>query len=225
MAEHDVPDKDKLLDHDYDGIRELDNLLPRWWLWIFYLTTAFSVLYIAYYHIFHIGYLQQDEYRKEMNPNFVRAESRNPIEQLNEKGYHPPWYSPKRDEARKAMMAGQAAPQAMAAEPEPTIEFTDPLTDADSLAKGKALFMKYCTQCHLDQGQGKIGPNLTDNYWIHGNLYKDSVQVVANGVLEKGMPVWRKQLSPDQIHEVTSYIYTLRGTNPPDPKAPEGKEY
>jgi cytochrome c oxidase cbb3-type subunit 3 len=224
MAEHDV-DREKLLDHDYDGIRELDNLLPRWWLGLFYASIVFAGLYLAYYHVLRIGYLQEDEYRREMNPNYRRQTTMNPVDLLDRAGYHSPWYSPERDRTRQALLAGQAMPAAEAAAPVAPIVFTEPLTDGASLEAGKTIYARICVQCHEPQGQGKIGPNLTDNYWLHGDQFADTVQVVVNGVIEKGMQSWRKQLSPEQIHQVSSYVYSLRGTSPPNPKPPEGKAY
>ncbi len=60
------PKEPLLLDHDYDGIRELDNNLPRWWVWLFYLSIVFAVIYMLYYHVLRIGNLQAAEYEKEM---------------------------------------------------------------------------------------------------------------------------------------------------------------
>jgi cytochrome c oxidase cbb3-type subunit 3 len=97
-----------------------------------------------------------------------------------------------------------------------------PLTDKAGLDAGKAVFDKNCVVCHKAQGQGLVGPNLTDNFSIHGCRYIDITRVIANGVPEKGMISWRTQLTMDQILQVSSYLMTLRGTNPPDPKAPQG---
>jgi cytochrome c oxidase cbb3-type subunit 3 len=76
--------------------------------------------------------------------------------------------------------------------------------------------------CHLAQGQGVVGPNLTDDYWIHGCSIKKIYATIYVGVPEKGMISWKDQLTPEQISQVSSYILTLRGTNPPNPKAPQG---
>jgi cytochrome c oxidase cbb3-type subunit 3 len=80
-----------------------------------------------------------------------------------------------------------------------------------------------CAPCHEKDGGGKVGPNLTDTYWIHGSNFVDNVKVIWNGVPEKGMLTWKGVLKPDQIHHVASYIYTLRGTKPPNPKPPENQ--
>ena len=100
-----------------------------------------------------------------------------------------------------------------------------PLTDEARLADGAKIFANNCAVCHLAEGQGLVGPNLTDNYWIHGGSYDDVKNTIVNGVIEKGMIAWKTQLSKKKIDNVTSYIFTLIGTNPPNPKAPEGELY
>ena len=99
------------------------------------------------------------------------------------------------------------------------------LTDAAALKSGKEIFIKNCAVCHTEKGGGLVGPNLTDDYWIHGGGIKNVFAVVKEGVPAKGMISWKTQLNPRQMQEVSSYILTLRGTNPPNPKAPEGVLY
>jgi cytochrome c oxidase cbb3-type subunit III len=71
-----------------------------------------------------------------------------------------------------------------------------------------------------------IGPNLTDHYWIHGTGdRKGIIQVVKKGVLEKGMPAWEGLLSDEEVLSVVGYVYSLRNTNPAQPKEPQGEEY
>lgn len=99
------------------------------------------------------------------------------------------------------------------------------LTDAAALSSGKEIFVKNCAVCHTEKGGGLVGPNLTDDYWIHGGGIKNIFATVKNGVPEKGMISWKTQLNPKQIQEVASFVLSLRGTNPPNPKAPEGVLY
>lgn len=99
------------------------------------------------------------------------------------------------------------------------------LTDQASINSGKEIFIKNCAVCHTEKGSGLVGPNLTDDYWIHGGGIKNIFTTIKNGVPNKGMISWKQQLNPRQIHEVGSFILTLRGTNPPNPKAPEGVLY
>ncbi len=104
-------------------------------------------------------------------------------------------------------------------------DYSLPLADASGLEKGAKIFKTNCAVCHLAEGQGLVGPNLTDEYWIHGGSFDDIIRIINNGVVEKGMISWKGQLSKKQIHQVGSYIATLVGTNPPNPKAPEGEKY
>lgn len=178
---------------DYDGIRELDNKLPRWWVYLFYATIIFAVVYLFGYHVTKWWPLQDAEYQKEMA---VQAE----IKKAN---------------------------------PQPTVDLSTmvPMTDAADLDAGHETFKKICSACHGQKGEGLVGPNFTDQYWIHGDTVtntisiKDLYKVVITGVIEKGMLSYKDQLSPVQIQQVLSYILTLQGTNPPNPKAPQGVKY
>lgn len=178
------PKEPLLLDHEYDGIQELDNSLPRWWVWLFYLTIVFSAGYLLYYHVFRLGDLQIAAYQKE----FER---------------------------------GEAVKQAFQAKFEAQVESMTPMGDPESLNRGRQAYITYCAPCHREDGGGLVGPNLTDDYWIHGGSYVDTVKVILNGVPDKGMLAWRGVLQPAEIAAVASYIYTLRGTDPPNPKPRE----
>ena len=178
-----------LLDHEYDGIRELDNKLPRWWVWLFYLTIIFSAIYLIYYHVAHAGPLQAGEYDNEM----------------------------KAGEQLKAAAMGKF---------EAGIPTLQPSSDPMVLEAGGQTYAKFCAPCHRADGGGLVGPNLTDNYWIHGSNYCDTVAVIWNGVPAKGMITWKTTLKPEEIQAVASYIYTLRGAKlaapgkPPENQAP-----
>lgn len=182
-------EEDILLDHDYDGIQELDNDLPPWWKWGFYITIVFSVIYLARFHVFQTAPLQIEEYeiamaRAEADMELRRAESPDISEE--------------------------------------TVVFLD--SDSD-LAEGKRIFTTNCSVCHGQLGEGGIGPNFTDDYWIHGGTIKDIFRTTKNGVIEKGMTPWRDILPPLQTAQVASYIKTLRATDPPNQKDPEGELY
>ncbi len=214
--------QDKLLSHDYDGIRELDNDLPRWWVWLFYLCIIWSVLYLLYFHVFHIGYLSADEYNKEMDPTYVRVSEAD----LKFWGvldeYHSPLFNPAGDMTpRKALlMKGESAFAVVTRESDTTTYVA--LTDEESIAAGKKIFTQNCVSCHGTFGEGGIGPNLTDDYWLHGAGMTNVTKSVMYGYPSKGMISWRGFLKPEQILQVASYVLTLRGTNPPNPKAPQG---
>ena len=99
------------------------------------------------------------------------------------------------------------------------------VSDASSLSEGKQIFDLNCAACHGKEGQGGVGPNMTDNYWIHGGDIKDVFKTIKYGVPEKGMIAWKAQLTPSQMQSVASYILTLVGTNPPNQKEPQGDLY
>jgi len=176
----------RLLEHDADGIHELDNLLPRWWVWLFYLTTIFAFVYMGYFHVFKVGDLQSAEYEKEF----------------------------KKGEAIKSVALVKF---------ESSIGSLEPSKDAAVLAKGQQMYMTTCAPCHRPDGGGLVGPNLCDDFWIHGNSFADNLKIIWNGVPEKGMVTWKGVLKPEEIHAVASYIYTFRGTKPPNPKPPENQ--
>ena len=173
------------LGHDYDGIRELNNRLPGWWLYGFYGCILFAGVYLYRFHVSHTAPSSIQEYEQSV----VRAES-----QLKE-------FIKKQGDAVD----------------ETNVKL---LTGAEDLAAGKALFVKSCAACHLESGAGIVGPNLTDDYWLHGNDIKSMFKVVRYGI--NAMPAWQTQMSNKQIAQVSSYIKTLHGTNPPNPKAPQG---
>jgi cytochrome c oxidase cbb3-type subunit 3 len=96
------------------------------------------------------------------------------------------------------------------------------VNDPAVIASGQAIFKTNCVACHGDHAQGNVGPNLTDDYWLHGGKINDLFKTVKYGVLTKGMPTWEKVLSPKQISDVVNYVKSLHGTNPQNPKAPQG---
>ncbi|MBI2417997.1 MAG: c-type cytochrome [Ignavibacteriales bacterium] len=178
-----------MLDHDYDGIKELDNVLPPWWKYLFYVTIVFSVIYILNYHITNVWALSEGEYKEEI----------------------------KLAEIQRAELMGSGAFI--------TEKNVTALTDPASLALGSEIFKKNCAACHGFKGEGLVGPNMTDEFWINGGGIKNIFRTVTNGVPEKGMLSWKAQLNPKAIQEVGSYILSLYGTNPPNPKAPQGTKW
>jgi cytochrome c oxidase cbb3-type subunit 3 len=177
---------DVLLDHDYDGIKELDNALPPWWKWGFYFTIIVAVIYIFNYHVFGTGQNPEQEYAAEM------AEGKRLEEQYK---------------ARTKTLVD---------------ENNITLADADGIAAGKALFTTSCVACHMADGGGGIGPNLTDEYWLHGGGLNDIYKTLKIGYPEKGMQSWESMYSPVQMRNLTSFVKSLKGTKPATPKAPQG---
>ncbi|BAV09232.1 cytochrome c oxidase cbb3-type subunit 3 [Filimonas lacunae] len=176
------------LNHDYDGIRELDNKLPPWWLYGFYLTIFVAIVYIWRFHVSNSAPLSQEEYAIEME----------------------------KAEAAKAIYLAKAANNV----DESTVKL---LTDDASLEGGKKIFTTVCAACHSADGGGGVGPNLTDDYWLHGGNVKDVFKTIKYGWPEKGMKSWKEDYSPVQIAQLASYVKSLHGTKPATPKEPQGE--
>ncbi len=172
--------------HDYDGIREHDNVLPNWWLATLILTMVFGYGYWMYFHVLKAGKLQQAEYQAEMDEAALAAKER-------------------------AKQRGEV-----------TADYLAQLSQSASIvASGAATFKQSCASCHGAKGEGLIGPNLTDAYWIHGGKATDLLKVVSAGIAAKGMPAWEPVLGADSVHRVVAYLMTVRGSNLPG-KAPQG---
>lgn len=183
-------EQDIMLDHEYDGIHELDNSLPPWWLAIFYVTTAFAVFYIGYQHFSDYGTSSREAYAMEM-------------------------------EEAEASVKAYLATQANAVDETNVVMLVDP----EAIGRGEMTYIAKCAVCHGQLGEGGIGPNLTDQYWLHGGSIADVFKTVKYGVPEKGMVPWKNDLRPAQIQEVSSFVKTLVGTNPPNPKEAQGEIY
>lgn len=183
---------DVMLDHDYDGIKELDNVLPPWWVYLFYSCIVFAFVYLIRFHI--VGdYDQKKEFETEM------AEAKIAVEEYK-----------------------KTAPDQM------DKEKVTLLTDAASIAAGKAIFMTNCVACHRPDAGGQIGPNLTDDMWINGGGIKNVFNTIMEGGRDgKGMISWKATIKPSDIQKVASYVLSLQGSNPKDPKPtePEAKKW
>ena len=180
-------ENDILLEHEHDGIRELDNTLPTWWVGLFYATAIFMVIYLVRFEVLGSGGQVQElenelaiakveiaEYKKN-NPNLLNADN------------------------------------------------VQLLTGASDLEAGKKIFQTNCVACHAADGGGGIGPNLTDNHWILGGTINKIFNTISEGGRDgKGMVAWKSSLEPEAIAQVASYIISLKGTTPANPKAPEG---
>jgi cytochrome c oxidase cbb3-type subunit 3 len=177
-----------LLAHDYDGIKELDNNLPPWWVYLFYGCIAFAAIYLVRFEILG-GDNQETELKNEMAQAKI--------------------------EVAEYM---KTAPDLMN---EKTVTL---LTDPADLAAGKAIFTTNCVACHRIDAGGQIGPNLTDKYWILGGGIKNVFHTLVNGGRDgKGMISWKATLKPKEMQKVASYVLSLSGSNPKDPKAPDGE--
>jgi len=177
-----------LLDHDYDGIKELDNNLPPWWVYLFYSCIVFAVVYLVRFEVMG-GDNQEMELKKEL------AQAKIDVAEYM-----------------------KTAPDLM---DEKTVTL---LTDPADLAGGKTIFMTNCAACHRADAGGQIGPNLTDDRWILGGGIKNIFHTLVNGGRDgKGMISWKGTLKPKEMQKEASYVLSLQGSNPKDPKAPDGE--
>jgi len=174
--------------HAYDGIRELDNRLPPWWVNMFVLTIIWAAGYMWYYHFSDNGLSSAEEYQVDM------------------------------EISRKAAAVALAGKANSVDESSVTV-----LSDVSSLEDGERVFKTLCAACHGQSGEGTVGPNFTDAYWIHGGGIKNVFKTIKYGVPEKGMISWETQLKPIEMQKVASYILGLEGGTPANPKAPQGQ--
>jgi cytochrome c oxidase cbb3-type subunit 3 len=176
-----------ILDHNYDGIRELDNSLPPWWIYGFYATIVFAVIYLFRYHV-----LDAENQFEELETEY--AEAKMAIEEYKR--------------TAKDLV---------------DINTVELLTDAADLNNGKKIYETNCIACHMADGGGGIGPNLTDPYWILGGGIKNVFKTVSEGGRDgKGMISWKQSLKPAEMAQVSSYLLQFQGTTPAKPKAAEG---
>jgi cytochrome c oxidase cbb3-type subunit III len=183
-------EKELVMEHTYDGIAELDNPTPPWFMYLFYSSIVIAVSYMIMYHVVGDGQIMTTEYAQEN----VEA-----------------------DQANIAYMKKFAN----------SINENNVivLTDAKSVEDGGKIYVKNCVACHGDKGQGGVGPNLTDEFWLHGGSTKDVFHTLMEGVPEKGMISWKKTLNPIQIQHLVSFLSRFQGTNPENGKAPQGDKY
>ncbi len=181
-------EKEVELDHDFDGIKELNNPIPFWFNLLFYGTIVVGIGYFLIYHVFESMPLQGKEYQTEL----VEAEKA------------------KQEYIKKAGNLIDENSVVM-------------LSDEVKIEAGKQAFMAKCAVCHGEKGEGKVGPNLTDAYWIHGGDIQSVFKTIKYGVPAKGMVAWQNSLNGGQMQELASYILTLQGTNPPGAKEAQGE--
>lgn len=177
-----------ILDHNYDGIKELDNNLPPWWVYMFYATILFAVIYLVRFEVFG-DYSQDEEYE------IAVAEAKAEIEE---------WKKTAKN----------------------LVDFNTVtmLTDASDLNAGKAIYTNNCIACHKADGGGGIGPNLTDQHWILGGGIKNVFKTISEGGRDgKGMIAWKSELKALEMAQVASFVLTLEGTTPAEPKEAEGE--
>lgn len=182
-------EKDKLLEHDADGIREYDNRLPKWWLYGFYFTIVMAIVYLFYYHVY------------------------------TGKDWNVLWYTQRGQEKEYAAEMSKYKPVTASAA---DLAAFSAKSDGATLKQGEQIFQQtnLCFTCHRPDLGGLVGPNLTDEYWLHGGKFADIMQSIMHGYPDKGMQKFGNgnSLTQDQVIAVASYITSKRGSNPPNPK-------
>lgn len=183
------------LGHDYDGIKELDNDIPIWWKYGFGFCILFAIVYLYSYHIAESRPLQQKELQIDQEIAAVKqaAYLEKSANNVNEK--------------------------------------TVKILGLSDIEAGKALFIKpgACITCHAANGSAivngspGIGPNLTDEYWIHKGDIKSIFYSIKYGWPEKGMKSWKEDYAPLQMAQLASYVKSLQGTNPSPAKEKQGE--
>ena len=180
---------DVLLDHDYDGIKELDNSLPPWWKYGFLITIGVAFVYLLNFHVLGIGLNPTQEYNVEMEKAKI---------------------------AKEIYEAGNK---------DKIDETNVPMANADGIKAGSILFETNCVACHVKDGGGTVGPNLTDDYWLHKGSLNDIYHTIKNGYPDKGMQSWSSTFTEKEISFLASFVKSLRGTKPAAPKAQQGDFY
>lgn len=183
------PDPEEGVVHEYDGIREMDNRLPRWWLYTLFGAIAFGAGYWLYFHSWDLGELSSKRYARERAEEIAA-------------------------EAERAKAAGDITPEML----------TLLARDEKTVEEGKAIFEANCVTCHAAGGKGNIGPNLTDDYWLHGGQSMQIYGTVKNGFTEKQMPAWGPKLGEVRVRNAVAYVLSIQGTNVSGGKAPQGEK-
>lgn len=180
----DAPEQGK---SHHDGIEELDNVLPRWWLQILWGSIVFALGYWFYYQVFDVGESPVAAYQREK-------------------------LAAARVAAERLAAMGELTPAGL-------LEMSQ---NVAIVGGGKATFAATCAPCHAANGGGQVGPNLTDEYWLHGGQPLQILATIREGVVAKGMPAWGMQLGEDKTREVAAYVLSIANSHAPGGKPPQG---
>ena len=177
---------DHLLDHNYDGIQELDNALPPWWKYGFIITIGFAFVYLLNFHVLGNGKNPTEEYQAEMANAQIEKEA---------------FDAKNKDRIDESNV---------------------PMANAAGVQNGKTNFLANCVACHGANGEGGVGPNLTDDYWLHKGSLNDIYNTIKKGYPDKGMQSWATKFNPKEMSELASFVETLKGTHPANGKTQQG---
>lgn len=182
-------EKNMELDHDFDGIKELNNPIPYWFNVLFYGTIVIGITYFFVYHVYDLAPLQAAEYEIAMKEAEI-------------------------EKAEYVKRAGNLVDES-------NVKL---ITDKSKITEGANLFTAKCAVCHGNNGEGKVGPNLTDEYWIHGGDIQSVFKTIKYGVASKGMVAWQNSMNGGQMQELASFVLSLQGTKPAGAKEPQGEK-
>ncbi len=175
--------------HEYDGIKELDHPLPKWWINLFYGTIIFSIIYVGYYE-----FLGGPSHQEQLETALQKIGSK------------------------------QQKAQAMNSQELAAIDVQALLQDDKALAAGALAYQQVCAACHAAKGEGLIGPNLTDKYWLHSKGdFQGILTAILKGFPEKGMPPWEAIVAKKDHAPLAAFVLSLQSTNPANQKAPQGE--
>lgn len=187
-ADNNTPDEKIIEGHEYDGIKELDNPLPKWWVYLFYATIVYGVCYFTYYE-----FLGGPSHKEQYEAAMAKIE-------------------------KKALANKPDDLDFVEVDPETLIN------DSEALKVGAASYTQVCAACHGNKGEGIIGPNLTDKYWIHSKGDGQGILVaIREGFPDKGMPAWKDIVAKEKHAPLAAFVLNLQGTDPPNAKDPQGE--
>ncbi len=188
-------DKEGSLKYERNSSKEYENPFKKWRVWLFYGVVSFALIWLLYYYLYYLGGTSPENSERKVTKTTRLSQTQETA-------------VPKQE---NTSLSGQ--------------ESHEVRDTSSNTATGKSIFQANCAACHGLIGEGGIGPNLTDNYWLHGNTEQNMINVVRNGIPDKGMASWKSVLDSKQIRDVVTYILTLQGSNPPNAKAPQGVKY
>ncbi len=206
--------------HEYDGIRELNNPLPKWWSYMFWATLVFGLAYLFLFPGLgnwsgFLGWSSSDQRVTNVSASQQSIDSAQQSQTLNQY-------------AMELKLADEVFGKTFK-----SLAYTDdgksllPITqiaeNSDALKVGQRLFLQNCAQCHGSDARGQLGfPNLADNAWLYGGQ-PEAIKTTLMQGRQGNMPAWIDSLGKDGVQEVTSYVLSLSGRKVDQQEAAKGK--
>ncbi|ANP76516.1 cytochrome c oxidase, cbb3-type subunit III [Vibrio crassostreae 9CS106] len=204
--------------HEYDGIRELNNPLPKWWTYLFVSTIVFAAVYLALYPGLGnfkglLGWTSSNQTVRSVEESRSAIAAAQANKQLDA-------YAKELDDADTYF--GEAF-RKLAHDENGLRSVPDIASDADAIKVGQRLFLQNCSQCHGSDARGQKGfPNLTDDAWLYGGEPQAIVTTIMHGRVGQ-MPGWKDALGEEGVKEVVSYTLSLSGRSVNAREAEAGK--